>query len=662
MLDLFSFSNWLDWAIALAFGLFAIYQGLRVRRSASRNLEQFFLAGRSLTGFRAGISMAATQFAADTPLLVIGLIAAGGIYSLWRLWIYAIAFLLMGYLLGSAWRRAGVLTDAELTRLRYSGPAVSFLRVVKALYYGLVMNCFVMALVFTAALRIFEAFLPWHQLLPELIYGLFQKIVSFIGIELVSHSSSLPASIAATDNFISILVILTFVALYSGSGGLRAVVATDRLQFTLMILATLLYALLLLSAAGGLTALPQNLVEIYGYQKARSILSFFPMEEATPFLAIIAIQWLFQRNSDGSGYLAQRIMACRSQKDASQAALIFTYLQILLRSCLWIPIALSLLVIYPLAPDASLDETLLSQRETLFIDGINSYLPTGLRGLMFAAMLAALASTIDTHFNWGASYLCNDIYLPLRRHFRKGRHFPKKRVGNGRADDRRADDGRVDDGRAGDSKADDKRAVLVARLCGLLTLFLSLSLLSVISSIQTAWHISLLFGAGSGLVLLLRWLWERINIYCELAAMLVSLLLSPILLFFIEEEWLRISWMALLSTIAVIATAYLSPATEKLHLLAFYKRVNPAGFWSRTAALAGQDPSWPLRRFLLAVAQCLLSAVLLFLLLYGIVRFLFPLESSDYMAAGISYLCCLPLAILSYYLRRIKDKKFQDIQ
>jgi Na+/proline symporter len=137
----------LDGLILAAFILYAAVTGLRTRGRASRNLEEYFLAGRSLTGWRAGISMAATQFAADTPLLVTGMIAVAGIFSLWRLWIYALAFLLMGFVLAPSWRRARVLTDAELTELRYAGRPAAVLRAIKAVYFGTIFNCTVLAMV-----------------------------------------------------------------------------------------------------------------------------------------------------------------------------------------------------------------------------------------------------------------------------------------------------------------------------------------------------------------------------------------------------------------------------------------------------------------------------------------------------------------------------------
>ena len=161
----------LDVCIVLAFIGYAVAAGFRNRKRASRNLQEYFLAGRTLSGWRAGLSMAATQFAADTPLLVTGIIAVAGIFGLWQLWIYALAFLMMGFVLAGSWRRAGVITDAELTELRYGERPATMLRGLKAVYFGIVFNCTVLAWVFFAAARIAEPFLLWNQWLPRGVFG-----------------------------------------------------------------------------------------------------------------------------------------------------------------------------------------------------------------------------------------------------------------------------------------------------------------------------------------------------------------------------------------------------------------------------------------------------------------------------------------------------------
>ena len=180
----------LDWLPLLAFIAYAVTVGLRARGAASRNLEEYFLAGRGLRGWQAGISMAATQFAADTPLLVTGLIATTGIFGLWRLWVYALAFLMMGFLLAPAWRRARVLTDAELTELRYSGAAAAWLRALKAVYFGVVFNCAVLAMVLWAAREVVEPFLLWHAWLPEMVFEPVRALVEAVGVPFAREAAA----------------------------------------------------------------------------------------------------------------------------------------------------------------------------------------------------------------------------------------------------------------------------------------------------------------------------------------------------------------------------------------------------------------------------------------------------------------------------------------
>jgi Na+/proline symporter len=386
----------IDLAIVTAFVAYAIYSGLSARRAASAGLQEYFLAGRTIKGWRAGVSMAATQFAADTPLLVVGLIASGGIFLIWQLWVYGIAFLMMGFVFAVHWRRAGVLTDAEFTELRYSARGALALRTVKALYYGTLINCVVLAFVLVAAIRIAEVFLPWHEWLNADLYQSLLQLTRATGLSIGNPATGLDADISTTNNAISIVVLMSFTLFYSATGGLRSVIATDVVQFTLAILGSLAYAVVMLNATGGLSGLSERIVEIYGQAKASELLSFSPTGEALllPFLVIIALQWFFQMNSDGTGYLAQRSMACRTDRDARVAAVVFSWLQIVLRSLIWIVIGLGLLVLYPFDPQAAGSDDFITAREMLFVQGIDDLLQPGLRGLMLTGLLAALASTV----------------------------------------------------------------------------------------------------------------------------------------------------------------------------------------------------------------------------------------------------------------------------
>jgi Na+/proline symporter len=580
----------IDFLIIAAFVVYSVAAGMRARREASRGLEDYFLAGRSVRGWRAGVSMAATQYAADTPLLVAGLVAVGGVFSLWRLWIYGLAFLVMGYVLGRCWRRANVLTDAELVEIRYSERGTRALRALKAVYYGTVINCVVMAFVLAAATRIFEVFLPWHLWLPEIVYEPLRGVVSGVGLELASGVSPLGPEIATTNSAISIACMLSFVALYSMTGGLRGVIATDVVQFGFMMIGTACYTFYALRAAGGRDAMLESLRTQYGATQAAELVSFVPpaSEALIPFLAIIGLQWIFQVSSDGTGPLAQRTMSCPTDRDARQAAVVFTFAQIVLRSLLWLPIAIALLVIFPMAPGALPTDSLIAEREILFARGIDELMPPGLRGLMLTALLAALASTVDTHLNWGASYWSNDLYKGI---WVEG---VRKRTAHAR------------------------ELVLVARASTLGILTLSLAIMATLGSIQTAWQTSLLFGAGIGGVLVLRWTWERINLQCEVAAIAVSLVAAPLILVTIEAEWLRLLVMAAVSTTVVVATALSTRPTERERLVAFYERVQPPGFWARTAVQAGERADAPRRRLVRDVALVACAAACTYGTLIGL--------------------------------------------
>ena len=392
----------------------SVAAGFAARRRASRNLEEYFLAGRSEPGWRAGLSMAATQFAADTPLLATGLLAASGVFALWRLWIYALAFLLMGFVLGAAWRRAGILTDAELTMQRYSAKGALTLRTLKAIYYGTIINSVVLAFVLTAGTRLFELFLPWNAWLPAAVYAPLREAVTASGIEIASGLTEAGAVVATTNNVVSIVLLLIFVALYSMTGGLRAVISTDVLQLTLMLGGTALYAGFAVAEAGGLAALPERVAAIYGAEAGRMLSFVPPLDEAfLPFAVIVGLQWVYQVNADGTGYLAQRTMACADDAAARRAAVVFTVTQIVVRSLLWLLIGVALLVIYPFDPARPVTDGFVAGRELTFAQGMDALLPAGARGLMLTAMLAALASTVDTHLNWGASYWSNDLYKGL---------------------------------------------------------------------------------------------------------------------------------------------------------------------------------------------------------------------------------------------------------
>lgn len=554
--------HWLDGSIILAFIAYSIVAGFRSRKDASKGLEEYFLAGRSLKGWEAGLSMAATQFSADTPLLVTGLIATAGIFALWQMWIYALAFLLLGFLFGPQWRRAKVLTDAEFTELRYGSQPAAALRLVKAIYFGTIFNCVVIAWVLFAAAKVGEPFLLWDAWLPSEVFQPLESLVRSIGIPVSNLGPSDPLVWAkTTSNFISLFAIVAVTMLYSTTGGLRSVVKTDVAQFALMMLGTLLFAILVVNKAGGLSAIFEQLKTTFAPENGAhlttdQLLAFTPSQARDASFAVLslfALQWIIQLNSDGTGYLAQRVMACRSDYDSKIAGVVFAVSQVLIRSLLWIPLGLGLLVIFPMDMTLSLSDQI-AVREGTYVRGIAELLPPGVKGLVVTAMLAALASTLDTHLNWGSSYWTNDIFKRFIYQIWLKREPSSKTL------------------------------IWVARLSNLLIFLVALFIMTQLKSIQETWQISLLLGAGMGPALLLRWLWWRFNAWSEIAAIVASALFAPFLLIYVDDTALRLLSIAVVSLIASVAAAFIKGPEKRELLERFYRRVQPAGFWGPVAA------------------------------------------------------------------------------
>ena len=585
----------IDFIIVLAFIAYSVRSGLQYRRIASVNLTEYFLGGRQLGGTLAGVSMAATQFAADTPLLVTGIVATSGIFGLWRLWIYGIAFLMLGYLLAPCWRRASVLTDAELSELRYGGRSATILRGVKAVYFGLVFNCAVLAMVLFAAARIAEPFLTWHLWLPA---GVMEPVIALVrALELpLSQAQGEQQWVRGADNAISLFAILAVTTFYSTTGGLRSVVNTDLLQFGLALGGTAVYAYYAVQAAGGwdavLTQLPHVLEHHPEGLTTSELLAFSPdqaKDVGPALLAILALQWLVQMNADGTGYLAQRCMACRSDRDAVRATIVFSWTQIVLRTLVWIPIALSLLVLIP--PEGHLTGTaLVADREDSYVRGMAALLPPGARGVLLTAMLAALASTLDTHINWGASYFTNDLFGRLYCRGLRRR------------------------------EPSDRELVRVARITSALIVVISLAIMTQLASIQSAWKVTLLLGAGMGVTLVLRWLWWRITALGELSCIVVSSVLSPIVLVIVPDshEALRLLSVAACATVAAIGVSLALPARDRAPMELFYRRVRPPGFWGPIAAVSDEHHSVPRARLWRGLSRTLTASLALFCALVGL--------------------------------------------
>lgn len=377
--------QWIDWLIVLVYLIFSMGLGLFLARKASGSLVDFFVSGRSLPWWLAGTSMAATTFSIDTPLYVAGVVGTRGIAGNWEWWSFGVAHLIMLYIFARLWRRSEIVTDAELTEMRYGGRTAAILRGTKAFLFAIPINCIGIGYAMLAMVKVVDALELWQSLGVEPGENL--KIWSVIGVS-------------------------GLVLLYSSFSGLWGVVATDFFQFFLALGGAIVVAVVAVNHVGGMS----NLVEQAQQATQQDVLSFFPLTlsagqpwlrwsetagiTASTFFAYVFLQWWAFRRSDGGGEFIQRLAAAKTEAEAEKSAWFFNLLHYVIRTWPWIVVALVAIVVYPDLEDRELGYP------RLMLD----FLPPAVLGLAVASLIAAFMSTVSTLINWGASYLSNDLY------------------------------------------------------------------------------------------------------------------------------------------------------------------------------------------------------------------------------------------------------------
>lgn len=655
----------LDWVL---FGLLAaimIGAGLWASGKSGKDLNSYFLGGRNLPWWMAGVSMVATTFAADTPLAVTEMVHDSGISGNWLWWNLLAGGMLTTFFFANLWRRSGVLTEVELIQLRYGGKPAAMLRPFKAVYLGLVMNVLIIGWVNLAMVTILSGFFD------------------------------IPESTAFLYTGITMLA----VTLYSAFSGLLGVVITDNIQFIVAMTGSIALAVFVLNSPeiGGIEGLKAQLPE--------SAFSFFPevgSEDAdvltissAAFFAFFGMMWWASwypgAEPGGGGYIAQRMMSTRDEKSAVYSTLFFQIAHYCIRPWPWIIVGLASIVLFNI--NGKLDDNLNRQWNTLetkgpvaewvldkenkdvpeeyipaaselrnaleeantedptiqqavqyqarsrfgYIYALKNHVPPGWMGVLLVGFFAAYMSTISTQLNWGASYLVNDAYLPVS--------------------------GRKKDDASGTS------VMLISRITVVLLAAIGLTVSFFIESISGVWQFIMECGAGLGLVLILRWFWWRINAWSEITATLAPFagyalahfvlpyiggLLFPVWMshasfgfpgsFFFTVAFTTVSW--------IIAT-YMTEPEEDSVLQKFYDRIRPDGSWGRFSAVTGKEGAEPARLWRLAI--CWVSAVAMtYSLLFASGKIIFM----EWKAAGF-YLLIVVLSalLLRYQLKRTRILK-----
>jgi SSS family solute:Na+ symporter len=519
----------IDWAIVASYFLLSTGIGLLFTKRGGESLDEYFLSGRQVTWWLAGASMVATTFAADTPLVVTGLVVAHGVAGNWLWWNMVMSGMLTVFFFARLWRRAKVMTDVEFAEIRYSGKPARFLRGFRALYLAIPINLIILGWVTRAMIKILTISLG---ISPVLAVG--------------------------------ICFVITVV--YSVAAGLWAVLWTDLIQFVIKMTAVIILAIYAVRAVGGIDMLREKVSAHFGSETAA--LSVLPVSvtpsglEAYAWMPLLALTvflsvqwwaaWYPGAEPGGGGYIAQRIFSARSERDGILATLFFQVAHYALRPWPWIVTGLCTIILYPNLVD----------KESGYVHAFVDYLPTPWRGVMMAGFAAAYMSTVGTQLNWGASYLVNDFYKRFLRPAETEKHY-----------------------------------VTVARIATVFLFLASIGVTSQLSSVERAWRFLLALGAGTGLVLILRWYWWRINAWSEISAMITSFIVSAIAFRVVPGRFApgdpNADATIMLVTVAVstvvwITVTFATSAEPDSVLEAFYRRVRPGGpGWRRIAEKAG---------------------------------------------------------------------------
>jgi Na+/proline symporter len=535
----------IDWAIVASYFILSSVIGFIFTKKGGESLNEYFLSGRNVPWWLAGTSMVATTFAADTPLVVTGLVVANGVAGNWLWWNMLMSGMLTVFFFARLWRRARVMTDVEFAEIRYSGRPAAVLRGFRAVYLAIPMNLIILGWVTRAMIKILTISL-------------------------------------GVNPYVAVAICFGVTMLYSVAAGLWAVLWTDLIQFVIKMTAVIVLAVFAVHAVGGMDALKAGVAAHFGSETAA--LSVLPVSvhdggiSAYAWMPLTALSvflfmqwwaaWYPGAEPGGGGYIAQRIFSSRTERDGVLATLFFQVAHYAMRPWPWIITGLATIMLYPTLQD----------KESGYVHAFVDLLPTPWRGFMMAGFAAAYMSTISTQLNWGASYLVNDFYKRFLNRDASERHY-----------------------------------VAVSRWA---TIFLFLGSVLVtwqLSSVEQAWRLLLALGAGTGLVLILRWYWWRINAWSEISAMIASFVTSLVLLGYVgrplhalglapadafvpaviraggpnADAWVMIITVCVTTAVWVTVT-FLTPPEPDEVLEAFYRRVRPGGpGWARVSTRLG---------------------------------------------------------------------------
>jgi SSS family solute:Na+ symporter len=608
----------LDWSAIIGYLAITLLLGLYFRRSAGKNTEDYFVSGRNVSWWLAGTSMVATTFAADTPLLVAGLVYTQGIAGNWIWWAFLPSGMMTVFLFARLWRRSGLMTDVQFAEMRYSGGPAAFLRGFRAIYLGLLMNCLILGWVTKAMINIVGTTLGPTMQTWSFLAGFSHFLTQIFG-----------PVFSGTDGYaliVCIFFLIPFTGIYVSLGGLSGVLWTDLFQFVLKMGIVIAIAYYAVKAAGGMGHMISQIDAMRATNGGSDPLAFLPdfsqgfasdtlwTLPVITFAVYLGVQWwaFWYPGSEpgGGGYVAQRIFSARDERQGLFSVLWFNIAHYALRPWPWILTALAAIVLYPG----------LSHPETSYMMIVNDHVPHALRGIIMAGFLAAFMSTIATQLNWGTSYIVEDFY---RRFF--VRH------------------------------ASERHYVHISQLVTIFLVIATGYVSAQLASIRSGWQVVLQVGAGTGSVYMLRWYWWRINAWSEISAMITALAATLALhweglanalvhrpTFFTGSDTVifakDILTTTLLTTLVWVAVTFLTAREPDSILVSFYRKVMPdVTGWKPIAA---QAPEIPQTHDLARNLWCwILGVVMVYSALFGVGKILLHHLPLGLVLVALSAIC-----------------------
>ncbi|MBT3475752.1 Na+:solute symporter [bacterium] len=559
-----------DLIIISLYLLLSMSIGIYFKKRSQNSISSYFVSERNLPWWLLGTSMVATTLSIDTPIVIISWIRDPGIWKNWFWWSFLFTHCLVIFFFSKYWRRANVITDNQLIEIRYSGAPARYLRIFKAFYFSMFFNLIISAWIISAFLKIFNVILGFDST--------------------------------------ALLVIVTLVALfYSTSSGLKGIVINDFIQYFVAFAGSIILVVFLINSdkIGGIGNY-FSLVKNLSAEKLSMIPSIFNKGDFMLFLSYSTMVWWSSHNSDGGGYIIQRLCSARSERDGVLGTIWFVLNHYVLRFAPWIVIGLCALILYPT------EGYLLADSEEIYPLLIRDYVSDGFRGFLIVTLLAAYMSTISTQINWGSSYLVNDLYKRFYASNESEEHY-----------------------------------VLVSKIFTIIFLLLALFVGIGIKNIGSAWIFLWSVSSGLGFFLIARWFWWRINSWSEISALICSVSLSGFFYFLDYLNVLSINFTLKLIIIPIsiliglIVTLITSPEDDKV-LNDFYNKIRPDGFWKQNKSRSIGKVGAPLfKAFQLSLS--------ILILIYSIIE----LATGSFFSGTL----CLFIGsiLLIYIIRRIED-------